>query len=70
MNKEEIEQEAGILDLAVRQLALELSNGGVRVSKAVLKRLNLIVHKLDQLEKEADRINKEVTDKDAKSSTD
>lgn len=50
MTKEEIEEEAGILDLACAQLGQELAQGRLRAAKEVHRKLASILRRLERLE--------------------
>jgi hypothetical protein len=53
MTKDEIQEEAGILDLACAQLGRELIEGRLRSAADVSRRLEVIIRKLKRLELEA-----------------
>ena len=68
MTREELEAEAGILDLACGQLGSELAQGRIRVAAAAYRRLGTIVRKLMQIEAAAQALSTaEVKKADAKS---
>lgn len=58
MTQEEMQEEAGILDLACVQLGRELAEGRIQVLKHVAVRLGALVRKLEKLEKAVEEMKK------------
>lgn len=59
MTQEELQEEAGILDLACVQLGRELAEGRLQMLKHVAVRLGVLVRKLEKLEKLAVEVKPE-----------